>query len=565
MTDQAPFFDAIRDATVGDNSPAWIYADWLEERGEHARAGMIRLSLELERCSPWHPRHAALSTQRDALAPEVARAWSRALPPDPPRGPAEWSWEGGLPTRLTLPAVSPGAAERDWLGEASLATPLRSLTVRPGIADETARAAQDWAGAPEIGVARRLVLHDAHPKVARAWLHSRHLTALRGLNLHRPARGAKGAWSGVLSGPPAARLEWLRVDGSREAAGVGWLNLPALPSLKSLGGLELAHTRLEADAAAALSAVLAAGALESLHLSNALAPEVEAAPIRPALSDRLRAFHLTGGQRGGDFAAMIADRSPAGLGELGLVQCQVDDAGVAALLGPGRPPSLSRLRLAGNPIRLERAPESGPGLELLDMGFCELGPAGARSLAASGAIRGLAELNLTRNPLGDDGAEAIAALDDCAGLRSLGLSDVRLTARGVLALVASRSLAALGSLALGGNALGDAGATAIARGTGWPALRELGVSSNRIGDAGAASLAGRAVAGDWTFLDLSRNKITEAAVSALAEALESAPRLTIDLRNNPIPEPAAEQLRRRFGPRVLASEPRPARLSGLLE
>lgn len=567
MDEQAPFFDAIRDAAVGDDSPAWIYADWLEERGEPARAGVIRLSLELERCSAWHPRHSALASRRDALAPEVARAWSRVLPPNPPagsaleQGSAEWLWEGGLPTRLLLPLIPPGIAERDWLGEASRAAPLRALAMRSGYDDRTTKVAQEWAGAPEVGVARRLVLQDAHPKVARAWLHSRHLAGLRALTVQRPARGAKKAWAGVLSGPAAARLEWLRVDLGRSVAGAAWADLAPLPPLGSLGGLELAHARLDPAAASALAAALGSGSLGALHLSNALAPEVEAGVLRPAFSDRLGAFHLAGGQHGAGFAAMIADRIPEGLADLSLIQCQVDDAGAAELLGRGRPPSLARLRLAGNPIRLEGGlrSESAPVLELLDIGFCEVGPAGARALAASGALRGLAELNLVRNPLGDAGVEAVAAAGDCADLRSLGLNDVRLTARGVRSLADSASLAALGALALGGNALGDAGAAAIARGSGWPALRELGFSSNRIGDSGAAALAGRAVASGWAFLDLSHNVITEAAIPALAEALESAPQLTIDLRNNPIREPAVDELRRRFGPRAPASDPRPAR------
>lgn len=570
MDDQAPFFDAIRDAAVGDDSPAWIYADWLEEQGEHARAGVIRLSLELERCSPWHPRQAALAARLDALAPEVARAWSRVLPPNPGRepperpgffdrpGPPEWSWEGGLPTRLMLPLASPGVAGRDWLGEASRVAPLRTLAIRRSFDDGTARAAQDWAGVPEVGVARRLVLQEAHPEVARAWLHSRHLAGLRALTVQRPVRGVTRTWSRVFSGPAAARLEWLRIDLFR--SGADWADLAPLPPFVSLKGLELAHARLDHSAASLLAVAVGLGSLGALHLSNALAPGVEAGALRPAFSDRLGAFHLAGNQHGAGFAALIADRIPGGLADLSLVQCRVDDPGAVGLLGPGRPPALARLRLAGNPIRLEGpAFESAPGLEQLDIGFCEIGPEGARALAASGALRGLAELNLARNPLGDAGVEAVAAAGDCADLRSLGLNDVRLTARGVRSLADSASLAALGALALGGNALGDAGAAAIARGSGWPALRELGFSSNRIGDSGAASLAGRAVASGWAFLDLSHNEITEAAVPALAEALESAPQLTIDLRNNPIREPAVDELRRRFGARAPASDPRPAR------
>lgn len=566
MDDHAPFFEAIREAAVGDSSPAWIYGDWLEERGERSRAEMVRLSLELEHLSSWHPRHGALAERRDALAPEAARSWAAILPADHGVRDAEWGWEGGLPTRLTLPSSPPDESARGWLVRASQVAPLHTLAVRSNPSpDDRSRAAMDWAGAPEIGFARRLALVCPHQQVARAWLQSRHLGELRALTLRQPVRLPENAWSKLLSGPASARLEWLRIDGGPAPVVIAGRGLAALPSLASLRGLELVRTRLESGAAARLSAALATGPLESLHLANALAPEISAEILRPVLSGRLRAFHLSGGQQGGAIAGMIAQCSPPALAELNLVQCGVDGAGLATLIGPDRPSGLRRLRLSGNPILLEGPLVSGPGLESLDLGFCQLDADGTRRLAASGVVEGLAELNLTRNPLGDDGAKAIAGLDGAEGLRSLGLRDVRLTDRGALALAASRSLTALGALALGGNRLGDGGAAAIARAANWPAMRELGVSYNRIGDAGAVALARRAAAHGWTFLDLSHNEIGDAAVPALIKALEAGPELMIDIRNNPIREPVADELRRRFGARVLVSEPRPARLRGVLD
>src|SRR5688572_17915635 len=48
MTDAAPFLAAIR-AAPDDDAPRLVYADWLDEHGDSARAEFIRVQCELAR------------------------------------------------------------------------------------------------------------------------------------------------------------------------------------------------------------------------------------------------------------------------------------------------------------------------------------------------------------------------------------------------------------------------------------------------------------------------------------------------------------------------------------
>ena len=95
----------------------------------------------------------------------------------------------------------------------------------------------------------------------------------------------------------------------------------------------------------------------------------------------------------------------------------------------------------------------------------------ARFLGAPGATR-LAQLDLSRTPLGDEGAQALAAAPALRGVRRLTLYACELGPDGVGALARSPHLAALEALDLSGNRLGNGALVALATSPAFPALRE---------------------------------------------------------------------------------------------
>ena len=98
----------------------------------------------------------------------------------------------------------------------------------------------------------------------------------------------------------------------------------------------------------------------------------------------------------------------------------------------------------------------------LDLRESQLGPDGARTLAASRPLVRLESLALSRNTFGDEGAMALAASSALPRLAQLDLRTNAIGPEGAHALAASTALAQRTSIDLGGNDIGDAGRAAIA-------------------------------------------------------------------------------------------------------
>lgn len=68
------FLDAIR-RNPDDDDARMVYADWLEERGERARAAFLRTELELAGMSPDAPRFRGLTAQLRDYVQHIDYAW----------------------------------------------------------------------------------------------------------------------------------------------------------------------------------------------------------------------------------------------------------------------------------------------------------------------------------------------------------------------------------------------------------------------------------------------------------------------------------------------------------
>ncbi|MCI0461410.1 MAG: TIGR02996 domain-containing protein [Gemmataceae bacterium] len=97
MTDGETLLQAVETAP-DDDAPRLVYADWLEEHGDPARAEFIRIECALEGMPLDAPERPAMEDRRDDLLAEHEERW---LGP-PPASLLEWTWRRGFVDSLTL-------------------------------------------------------------------------------------------------------------------------------------------------------------------------------------------------------------------------------------------------------------------------------------------------------------------------------------------------------------------------------------------------------------------------------------------------------------------------------
>src|SRR5262245_54845051 len=64
-----------------DDTPRLIYADWLEDHGNHARAEFIRSQIELARLTSDSPRRRQLAAQARELLSKHGKKWTAVVRP----------------------------------------------------------------------------------------------------------------------------------------------------------------------------------------------------------------------------------------------------------------------------------------------------------------------------------------------------------------------------------------------------------------------------------------------------------------------------------------------------
>jgi hypothetical protein len=176
---------------------------------------------------------------------------------------------------------------------------------------------------------------------------------------------------------------------------------------------------------------------------------------------------------------------------------------------------------AGRPFAEAARCEAWAWLERVYMAVSD---ATAAQLAACPLLRDLTWVRLySQGRFGRAGAVKLTASPHLTGLHTLSLG-FACDAGMVEVLLAHRGLASLWDLSFRKCKLGDDGARAVAAAAHLSGLRRLDLRYNRISSPGAAALV---AASHLSGLEL------------------------LDLRNNPLGEAASEQVRQRFGDRVL--------------
>jgi uncharacterized protein (TIGR02996 family) len=449
-----------------------IYADWLEDHGELARAEFIRVQLDLAAMDDWDDRRPALEKRESELLASYRDQWLEGLP----AGAA--TFRGGLP--------------QEWFlsGEALLnegpAIFAQCPVVRLGLFDlGQASWGEQVAACPLLDQVAKLDLGSSN---LSAWnwikllqLHS--LPRLQVLDLSRLQIGQSGLDT-LLRHPCSLSLRSLDLE-TNELFGNAIESLAQCPNLGQLEDLNLADNRL--------------GSLEMSFLAGARhLPKLRSLSLA---GNRLG----TGGLRELAQAPFLENLHELNLGHNGIGGNLVD------LLRPGRLPQLQHLDLAGNRLAAAdfRALVAAPffaQLRKLDLYLNPLCMGDLEIVTHARPVPHLETLELQECSLTNEAVRPLVNWPGLQSMHSINLSFNQLTAHGLRPLLFTQPLVRLRALWLGGNPLGDLGAQMLAR---WPGIKHVHT------------------------LDLWSCQISEVGGRALLEAIEYLPNL--NLAGNPLP------------------------------
>jgi uncharacterized protein (TIGR02996 family) len=390
-TADAAFLRAIVESPE-EEGPRLVFADWLDEHGDHDRAEFIRVECEQERVEPYGPRWRQLTArQRDLLKAHKAE-WTRPL-----RGlAAHTRFRRGFIEEITVHA-------RTFLTRADDLFRLAPVRVVKFVYLPTGRgvSVEEVAAGPHLARLTGLdfsgcFLSDAQVQTLAT---SPHLGALTELTLESCRVGRPGLQA-LLESPALDRLTALNLSFSLADDSVAEL-------LAGAGRWRL--TRL--------------GLAAHLHLGVTPAPRVTGRGVRalaaaPALAD-LTGLALTGQTAVGPDGVRAVVTSPhlGRMTDLRLTGCGVGDPEVQAIAASPNFARLNRLELGRRLPRAERVGDAGvqalaesphlAALRYLDLEGNDVTDAGAEAVAASPHLAGLGFLNLKANPVGAAGQRSL--------------------------------------------------------------------------------------------------------------------------------------------------------------
>jgi uncharacterized protein (TIGR02996 family) len=391
------FFESVREAP-DDDAARLIYADWLEEYGDEARAEFIRVQCQLTRLSLKDEQRPALE-QREC---ELLMAH---------RG----TWLGPLSKVLSYGDC---VFRRGFPEE---------LTVRPKLMVQLAKEFEARVPAGRV----KLCGGFGDPAM-RALVVSPRLDWVRGLHYEHPRLTESGL-----------------VD-LAEAKG-----LPRLTDL-SIKFADFTTGGIRALASSPHRHALRSVALHVFGYHRSVYPESAIELAKTGTTFRLRKLRLEDHNIGPDGAEALAGAAHlAELRELDLMMNRIQDKGASALARSPYLGGLSMLNLHFNGLtaRAVREMVDSPllrGIRELVLGCNDIGDEGAEALAACPHLSPLTRLELYDVKLSDRGAGALAASPYLTQLTDLELTGNELTDRGSQALFESSTLQQLEQISIGG-------------------------------------------------------------------------------------------------------------------
>ncbi|MBM3980679.1 MAG: TIGR02996 domain-containing protein [Planctomycetes bacterium] len=484
MSDRAALLAAIC-AHPDEDTPRLMYADWLDEHGQSKRAAYIRAKVAYYRASR---DDSALAALYEFIATEYENRFERIdwSAPDADLGArrAARAVHDKLKFKMTdksegVPTVKGVRAAGDFRGfldTLHVSGPAAFLRRAPALfaaapftgarfARLTAEQARDIAAAGHLARFRELIFDtDVEPE------------AIAVLGAHPDAAGVSELDVQVASTRDGtATAEAL-------ARGKHWTGLRAL-YFSGLGDID---ARPDANVSADL---FARPQFRGLHSLKAWGTGADDDTVRAIVRNmpELRVIDLALNPIGGRGAALIAAKKLPHLRALDLSSCEINDGkAVGAIVNSANLPALTVLRLDGNyfdgpAAKALTGAGRGPGLRVLKIGSAHFTPAGAAALGACPALRGLyylsleysrltadhftgflkraaldrlTFLDLTGNDLGPTGAKALAAWPGASSLQWLDVSYCDLGISGAKALAESPHLGNLRHLHSSGPGAG---------------------------------------------------------------------------------------------------------------
>jgi uncharacterized protein (TIGR02996 family) len=400
-----------------DEAPRLVYADWLDEHGDEARAEFIRVECELEHTEEYGPRWRELTARQLALIRAHKKEWAA-----PFKG---WTYSARF-RRGFVETVSIGL--KRFVSRATelfRLAPVRELhltrlTALSPMLHVPPATVEALAAVPQLRRASGLSFDGQYLRDdgLRAFLAAADLRNVSTLRLRYCGLTTPGV-AALAAAPGLAGLTTLDLSDNR----LGLEQVTALlraPAFR-LEALDLSRNELTEAGAHALAAAPALASLRTLTLSrNQLTDGAFQALVQ---SPDLQA--LTSLSVGQEWSSPLTDlslralaqaRRPPRLATLDLEGALVSDAGLASLAGYAHLDALRRLNLAKAPARL-------PHIDA-----ARITDAGARLLASLPALAGLRWLSLANNALTDAGAQALLAAPHLAGLGYLNLKGSRASA-----------------------------------------------------------------------------------------------------------------------------------------
>jgi uncharacterized protein (TIGR02996 family) len=453
-----------------DDAPRLIFADWLEEHGEIARAEFLRVQIERARLPEWDARQVRLRLREKELLEQHERKWKAELPRI--RG---ISWEEFRRGFVATVTVSSFAVLKENASVCWAAAPIEAVSVRrwPQRRDSM-KSIEPIAGLRVLSINASFV----RPQEIDLFTEAPLLSTLQALNVRLCNLGAEG-FRRLVDSPHLGNLTALRVPFN--SIGNGGVNaLLHSGSLKSLVELDLSETgsygRYGEDP------ILDAAGLEALA-------------AWPGMS-RLRSLVLSGND--------------------------VRREGLRALLRSPRVSSLKELVLRRNgldgPAMLEFA-SARPELQLdvLDLGENLLGDLGAKHLASAPCLGQLKVLNLDRCEMLLSAAHHLAWAPFLGSFRRLNVNHNSFGPKGLQALLEQKPQQ-LHTLQLVDNDLGDEGVSHLAGSPASDTLLKVNLAQNGLKKRAALALARTKHLRDLLVLRLNDNPISMAAGVDLAES-----------------------------------------------
>jgi uncharacterized protein (TIGR02996 family) len=465
-----------------DDAPRLIFADWLEEQGDGARAEFIRSQIERARLPDWDAGQVRLRLREQELLAQHGQKWKEGLPDV--KGIV---WEGfrrGFVAEATVSnfAVLRGAASTCWA-----ATPLEAVAIPWPRQDESADTIPPLAGLRELSINAGHVDRQEVDRLADAPL----LSTLRALNVRGCGLGVEG-FHRLTASAHLGNLAALRVPHNSIGNG-GIQALFDAPSLRVLAELDLSE----------------AGSYGRYGED----PIIDGSGLGELASwpglQRLRSLNLSGNHVGRNgLRALLRSPHATGLKALTLRANGLNDLTMEEFGGARTGLRLDVLDLGENLLGDRGAKGLARRrclreLKVLRLDRCEIAMAGSLCLARAAFLGSLRVLNLNHNNCGPDFLRKLLQTGAPA-LHTLQMLDNIVCDLGVSHLAGSPGLNTLLELDLGQNALGDKAAQALAKSQHLRGLLVLRLHGNQISLAAESSLTNSPLGKGLAVLEMSQ-------------------------------------------------------------